>query len=106
MEIFGLRVAKVRSEVNDILKDETASGQFLCSDDGIDVRYQAEMWKASIWRRSDAKNMIEIECRRGVGAAWQVLVAPTNHVDPMFVLRWPDPDFDATLRTALESLKT
>lgn len=104
--VFGVLPANVRAEIMTILGDETASGYLHCSDDGIDMRYGAGLWRASIWRRSDGKNMLAIECRRGIGTRWQVLIAPANRVDSMFVLRWPDPGFEAALRAAVDSLRT
>lgn len=103
--IFGTLVAQVRSEIKAVLHAETADGKLRFSDDGFDLD-EGRSWKASVWRPSDAANLLELECRQGKGDRWQILIAPTSANQPAFVLHWPSRNFEIMLRTAVRMLRT
>ena len=102
--IFGTLVAQVRSEVKAVLHAETADGKLRYSDDGFDLD-GGRSWNASVWRSSDAANLLELECRQGSGDRWQILIAPTGAGQPAFVLHWPSKNFEIMLRTAVRMLR-
>lgn len=103
--VFGTQVAQLRSEIKAVLHTETADGRLRYSDDGFYLN-GGRSWKASVWRPSDAANLLELHCRQARGDQWQILVAPTSDDHPAFVIHWPSSNFEIMLRAAVRMLRT